>query len=294
MEDRNGRSQNEKGAKIMSNIQVFSNDSFNVRTVEDNGEVWFVAKDIAEALEYSEASNTARIFQSVPEIWCEVKRIHLTSDKPTARPYQEMLCLSEQGLYFFLGRSDKKKALPYQMWIAGEVIPSIRKHGAYLTPKLQEELITNPDFIIRLAQELKAERAKAQALTAQVAAQTQQISVQTQQIAELQPKASYYDVILACKDLLAITTIAKDYGWSGQKMNGWLKNQGVQFKQGDIWLLYQKYAEMGYTSTKTGVFLDGNGETHSKVHTYWTQKGRLFIYELMKAAGNLPLIEKGE
>ena len=279
----------------MSNIQLFSNNEFSVRFIEENGEIWFVARDIAECLEYSLDGGMNRIFGHVPEIWKGGKRI------ATLGGEQEMLCLTEQGVYFFLGRSDKKKALPYQMWIAGEVIPSIRKHGAYLTPKLQEELITNPDFIIRLAQELKAERAKAQALTAQVAAQsqqlaaqTQQISVQTQQIAELQPKASYYDVILACKDLLAITTIAKDYGWSGQKMNSWLKNQGVQFKQGDIWLLYQKYAEMGYTSTKTGVFLDGNGETHSKVHTYWTQKGRLFIYELMKAAGNLPLIEKGE
>ena len=269
-----------------SAIQVFKNDDFNVRTIEDNGEVWFVAKDIADALEYSETSNTTRIFQSVPEIWVQVKRIHLNLEDGRQQE-REMLCLSEQGVYFFLGRSDKKKALPYQMWIAGEVMPSIRKHGAYLTLKAQEELIANPDFIIRLAQELKAERAKSLALTEQVA-------VQTQRIAELQPKASYYDVVLACKDLLSITQIAKDYGWSAQKMNAWLKEQGVQFKQGHIWLLYQKYAEMGYTSTKTSVYLDSDGATHSKVHTYWTQRGRLFIYGMMKAAGFLPLIEKGE
>ncbi len=88
--------------------------------------------------------------QSVPEMWRGVKRIHPLGGE------QEMLCLSEQGVYFFLERSDKKKALSYQIWIAGEVVPSIRKHGAYLTPQKQEELIANPDLIIRLAHELKA------------------------------------------------------------------------------------------------------------------------------------------
>ena len=69
--------------------------------------------------------------------------------------------MTEQGLYFFLGRSDKKKALPYQMWVAGQVVPSIRKHGMYITPKTQEELIADPDLIIKIAQEVKAERARA-------------------------------------------------------------------------------------------------------------------------------------
>ena len=114
-----------------SSLQIFSNNEFSARTIEDDGQVWFVGKDIAEALEYSEASNPARLFDSVPECWRGVKRIHITSDKPTARPYQEMLCLTEQGLYFFLGRSDKPKALPYQIWIANDVVPSIRKTGSY-------------------------------------------------------------------------------------------------------------------------------------------------------------------
>ena len=118
-------------------------------------------------------------------------------------------------------------------------------------------------------------------------------AVQAQQIREMQPKSSYYDVVLACKDLISITEIAKDYGWSAKKMNKWLKTQGVQFKQGDIWFLYQQYAEMGYTSTKTSIFHGTDGLPHSKVHTYWTQKGRLFIYQLMKADGHLPIMEQG-
>ena len=117
-------------------------------------------------------------------------------------------------------------------------------------------------------------------------------AVQAQQIAEMKPKASYYDVVLACKDLLAITKIAKDYGWSAKKMNEWLREKHVQFRQGDIWLLYQKYAERGYTSTKTHVHPGRDGEPHTTVHTYWTQAGRLFIYQLMKADGHLPIMEQ--
>lgn len=118
------------------------------------------------------------------------------------------------------------------------------------------------------------------------------VAVQNQQISEMKPKASYYDVVLNCKDLLSMRAIAKDYGKSAQWMNNLLHELGIQFKQSDIWLLYQRYADKGYTSTKTHNYLGNDGEYHSRVHTYWTQKGRLFIYELMKQNGVYPLIEQ--
>ncbi|WAW14098.1 phage antirepressor KilAC domain-containing protein [Peptostreptococcus equinus] len=118
------------------------------------------------------------------------------------------------------------------------------------------------------------------------------VAVQNQQILEMKPKASYYDVVLNCKDLLSMRAIAKDYGKSAQWMNNLLHELGIQFKQSDIWLLYQRYADKGYTSTKTHNYLGNDGEYHSRVHTYWTQKGRLFIYELMKQNGVYPLIEQ--
>ena len=121
---------------------------------------------------------------------------------------------------------------------------------------------------------------------------TDTIAVQNQQILEMKPKVSYYDVVLNCKDLISTSAIAKDYGKSAIWMNRYLHEKGVQFKQGDIWLLYQKYAQKGYTSTKTHSYPGTDGETHTKVHTYWTQKGRLFIYELMKSNGMMPLIEQ--
>ena len=111
---------------MKNSIQLYSNENFSVRTTQDtDGTIWFVGKDIAQALEYSEDSNPARLFRNVPEIWKGVKPIHTPGGE------QEMLCLTEQGVYFFLGRSDKKKALPYQMWIAGDVVPGIHATGSY-------------------------------------------------------------------------------------------------------------------------------------------------------------------
>ena len=118
------------------------------------------------------------------------------------------------------------------------------------------------------------------------------VVVQNQQIAELKPKATYYDVVLKCRDAVNISVIAKDYGWSAHKMNDYLHKAGIQFKQSDIWLLYQKYANCGYTKTNTHVYEDRCGCQHTKVHTKWTQKGRLFIYETLKADGIYPQIEQ--
>ena len=115
---------------------------------------------------------------------------------------------------------------------------------------------------------------------------------QKQLLAEFSPKASYYDVVLQTKDTLSISKIAKDYGKSGIWLNQLLHDKGVQYKQGSVWLLYAKYAEQGYTKSQTETFSGNDGMQHSKIHTYWTQKGRLFIYDLLKADGILPLIER--
>lgn len=122
-----------------SSIQIFNSNDFYVRSFNDNGEIWFVAKDILIALEYSETSTPAQIMQSVPEIWKGIKRIDSRSENGVLQS-RDMLCLTENGVYFFLGRSDKEKALPYQMWIAGDVVPSIRKTGSYSVSPSREDI----------------------------------------------------------------------------------------------------------------------------------------------------------
>ena len=132
---------------------------------------------------------------------------------------------------------------------------------------------------LRLAAQLEEEKEVLQLQNAQ----NQQI------ISELKPKATYYDLILQNKSTVSITKIAKDYGMSGQALNNLLHELDVQFKQGDCWLLYQRYADKGYTQSSTHV-LD---EEKSVMHTKWTQKGRLFIYDLLKSKNNLlPTIER--
>ena len=173
----------------------------------------------------------------------------------------------------------KKKLKEFRRWVTHDVLPSIRKHGLYAV----DEVLANPDILIKALEELKAERLKNTQLS-------ETVKVQEQQIVEMKPKASYYDVVLNCKDAVAISVIAKDYGKSARWLNKYLHEQGVQYKQGKIWLLYQGYAEYGYTATKTHTF-QVNGYARSSVHTYWTQKGRLFIYDLLKAKGILPKIE---
>lgn len=153
-----------------------------------------------------------------------------------------------------------------------------------------EESWNSPESV--MARALSFANQRLDMLKSQNLGLTRMIAVQSQQISEMRPKVSYYDLVLNCKDLVPISVIAKDYGWSAKRMNNYLCENGIQFKQGKIWLLYQKYAEKGYTSTKTFNTSDRDGTLHNHVHTYWTQAGRLFIYDLLKADGIIPLIEQ--
>lgn len=117
---------------------------------------------------------------------------------------------------------------------------------------------------------------------------------QKQLIAEYEPKANYVDEILSSRDAVNITQISKDYGMSGESMNKLLHDKGVQYKLGDQWLLYSKYQHEGYTKSTTKQITHRDGTPGSVLHTKWTQKGRLFIYELLKASGIYPLIEQDD
>lgn len=254
-------------------LQVFRNAEFgSVRTTVIDGEPYIVGKDVAEILGYSNPQKALR-----DHVDDEDKTLNETF---TVNGTMGVL-INESGLYSLILSSHLPAAKKFKRWVTSEVLPAIRRHGIYAT----DELIANPDLAIAAFTALKEERQKVRALSEQVA-------VQQQQITEMRPKASYYDVVLNCKDLVAISVIAKDYGWSANRLNSYLNDKGVQYKQGKIWLLYQKYAEKGYTSTKTFSSPGGDGEIHSHVHTYWTQGGRLFIYHTLKADGILPLIEQ--
>lgn len=263
-------------------IKVFEHEKFGkVRTTVIDGQPYFVGKDVADILGYAASRNA--IAAHVDE---EDKLTHQISASGQRR---DVVLINESGVYSLILSSHLPTAKQFKHWVTSEVLPSIRRYGLYAA----EDLLADPDAIIAILQALKSERETNKVLTAKVAAQAQQVAIQAQQIAELQPKAGYYDVVLACPDLVPISQISKDYGWSAMRLNQWLFEHGIQYKQGKIWLLYQKYAEYGYTSTKTCVVIESD-RPHTKVHTYWTQKGRLFIYHLLKSVGILPLIERGQ
>lgn len=255
-------------------IQIFENKELGkVRTLEINNTPFFVGKDVAEILGYERSDNAIR--RHVDD---DDKLMHQISASGQKR---NMTLINESGLYSLILSSKLPTAKKFKRWITSEVLPTIRKHGLYAT----DELLLNPDVLIKALQELKKERLEKQELLIKN-------ELAKQQMKELEPKATYYDLILQTKNLISITQIAKDYGISGTKLNKILHEEKVQYKQGKTWLLYQRYADKGYTKTKTQVYSKSDGTLGSSIQSYWTQKGRIFIYNLLKAKGIIPKIER--
>ena len=259
----------------MMELKVFNNTEFgNIRTLERDGQPWFVGKDVAEILGYGKARNALTT--------------HVDSDDALKQGLtdsmgrtQETIIINESGLYSLILSSKMPKAKQFKRWVTNEVLPSIRKHGVYAT----QELLNNPDILIDALQNLKAERERNEHLSLQTAQQAQIIG-------ELQPKANYVDRVLQCKSLMTTTQIAKDYGMSAHSMNIKLKELGVQYKQSGQWLLYSKYHNKGYTHSETISLQHKDGTPFVRLETKWTQKGRLFLYELLKKQGTSPMIEQ--
>lgn len=258
----------------MSKLEIFEDSEFGeIRTVEINNESWFVGKDVAEILGYERP--TKAVSDHV-----DIEDRDVVPIQDSIGRMQNTPIVNESGLYSLILSSKLPNAKAFKKWVTSEVLPAIRKHGLYAI----DDILENPDIAIQALTKLKEERAARKALELDN-------QVKSQQIAELQPKATYYDLILQCKDLLLVTEIAKDYGMSAKGLNAMLHELGVQYNQSGVWFLYAKYQHEGYTQTKTQNYNRPDGTQGSKVHTYWTQKGRLFIYNLLKSEGILPTIE---
>ena len=243
-------------------LQIYENAQFGtVRTTTIDGEIMFVGKDVADILGYTNAPKAIK--DHVDDEDKLIERIVMSGQN------RDVILINESGLYCLILSSKKPKAREFKHWVTAEVLPAIRKHGMYA----MDEILDNPDLAIAVFTQLKEERERRKELE-------NTTLIQRQQIAQLQPKASYYDLILQNTNTFPITQIAKDYGMSGRKFNALLHELGIQYKFRKTWLLYQNYADQGYTQSKT-----------HQMHTYWTQKGRIFLYDILKNEGILPLIE---
>ena len=250
--------------------QLFNFKGQQVRTVTINDEPFFVGKDVADILGY--ANNRDALVKHVDD---EDKQ---TSQIATAGQKRSMTVINESGLYSLILGSKLPQAREFKHWVTSEVLPAIRKHGAYMTPAKIEEVLTDPDTIIQLATQLKQER--------------EGRLIAEQKVNELTPKATYYDKVLSDKSLVTITQIAKDYGMSGRAMNRKLHELKVIYKQGQTWLLYAKYQKTGWTHSETVMVPKKDGTEKAVLNTKWTQQGRLGLYELLKSNDIIPLIEQ--
>lgn len=229
----------------MNDIQIFSNEQFGqVRVITKDGEPWFVGKDIAEVLGYSNSRDA--LITHVDE---EDRNTVAISDGKRGNPNQTII--NESGLYSLILGSKLPSAKKFKKWVTSDVLPSIRKHGMYAT----DELINNPDLLIAAATKIKEERA------ARLEAEKQR------------------DKLIHQNKLYTTSEIAKELGLkSANKLNQLLAEKKIQYKQNKTWLLYSKYADCGYVSIKQDILDSG----HIIYDRKWTGKGRDFILNLFK------------
>lgn len=246
----------------MNDIQVFNNPEFGeIRTVEINNEPWFVGKDIAVALGYKDTVNAikAHVDDEDKAGW------QIT----TQFGAKETTVISESGLYALVLSSKLPTAKKFKRWVTSEVLPSIRKHGAYMTPETLEKMVLTPDFGIRLLTELKAEQDKRKALEATVE--------------EQKPHVLFSNAVSASKTTILIGALAKLLKQNGinigqNRLFEWLRQNGFLVKRGDNRNMpTQKAMEMGLFEVKESCHLNSNGCNVITKTTVVTGKGQCYF-----------------
>ena len=275
-----------------NNIQTFYNNEFGeLEVIQSDDKFWFPATKCAKILGYKNPQKAIRDHcKGVAEMFI-----------PSSGGIQKTNIICEGDLYRLIIRSKMESARKFESWVFDEVILSIRKHGAYIMPELLEELQKNTEKNAQLLKTLAMEqrerilleernralKTKAEQLQMENTKLESKAKRLSDKLEVATPKLSYYDKILDNPEAVAVTLIAKDYGMTAMAFNAMLHDFGIQYRVSGTWELYQTYADNGYTHGN--VHFTRTGRT--KMHTCWTQKGRLFLYEFLKGYGILPKIE---
>lgn len=243
----------------MSTPQIFNFEKNEVRTFLVNDEPYFVGKDVASVLGYS---NTPKAIRD------HVDEEDKTQNESFTVNGTALMLINESGLYSLILKSKMPKARKFKRWVTSEVLPTIRKTGSYTNvPQSFAQAL-------RLAADLEEKN-----------------QLLEQQIAEYEPKISYLDMILSSTDTVATSQIAADYGMSAIALNKLLNELGVQHKVSGQWILYRKHMNQGYTKSHTSEIPKADGGVKVVMNTKWTQKGRVFIYNLLTAEGYYPQMD---
>lgn len=252
----------------MNELKIFNNAEFGeIRTVEIDGEPWLVGKDVAVALGYQNPSKAL-----ADHVDDEDK---LNNETLLSLGQRGGWLINESGLYSLVLSSKLPGAKKFRRWVTAEVLPSIRKTGGYSIPK---------DYPSALRALADAEE-KRLALVAENEAQRQAI-------ADFQPIKQYVDTILSSDGTMATSQIAADYDMSARCLNKILHEEGIQRNVNGQWILYSEYMGKGYTKSITIPITRSDGRPDTKLHTHWTQKGRILIHEILTRRGILAIMDR--
>jgi prophage antirepressor-like protein len=254
---------------MMEKLKVFSNPQFGeIRTIIENSEPHFSAADVCRALGYANPRKSISDHVDSRDV---TKRDTLTNGG-----VQQLTYISESGMYALIFGSKLETAREFKYWVTSEVLPSIRKHGAYATEQTIENMLANPENAIKIFTALKEERTKREIAE-------KAIEVQEAQLKELAPKAQYTDKVLQSTETYATTRIAQELGMSAITLNKKLHERRIQRKVDGQWVLYAQYLNEGFTKPHTVPFLKPDGTTGTNTQTVWTEKGRKFIHEIFNS-----------
>jgi len=243
--------------------QKFENNLFQLVVKTLNGESLFDVETVARSLGFTQTKNGKEYIR-----WETVNKY---LRKYLSQEVGKNDFISEPMVYKLAFKANNSLAEKFQDWLATEVLPTIRKTGSYTNvPRSFAEAL-------RLAADLEEEKMMLE-----------------QKVAEYEPKITYLDTILASKDAVTTSQIAADYGMSAIQLNKILHHLGVQRKVSGQWLLYKKHMNCGYTKSHTSEILQTDGTKKIVMSTKWTQKGRLFIYNLLKDEGYYPQMDLWE
>lgn len=261
-----------------SQITIFNNPQFGeIRTAGTADNPLFCLKDLCRVLELRVDGVTPRLKKD------GYNRIGVIDNLGRE---QQAIFVNEQNLYKVIMRSDKPQAEPFQDWVCGEVLPSIRRTGGYIATNANmtdAEILAKAVLVAQTTIEKRNERIKQ--LETENTAQKALIS-------QMQKGNDYLNIILQSKGTLATTQIAVDYGMSAIAFNRKLNEIHIQRKVNGQWILYSEFMGKGYVHSRTISFYHSDGRPDTRLCTEWTQRGRLFLYDALKEVGILPLIEK--
>lgn len=260
----------------MNELMIF--EGTEVEVFELNGEVMFNPYHVGACLELAESSVRNYLANMNNKQSALVKNSDVRDRDIRKLNNAGEKFLTKSGVFKLIFKSNKPNAEKFTDWVTDDVLPSIEKHGAYITDNKIEEILSNPDTIITLATQIKEERAKNKELA-------NAIEEKNQLIGELQPKANYVDRILSAPGAVTTSQIAADYGISANRLNKILHKERIQRYVGKQWILYKKHMGQGYTKSETFTFTHADGRPDTRMRTKWTQKGRLMINEVLNSQG---------